>query len=169
MGEEPRYEVVYDPQANRRIALDGIKRNRSAWVTTWFFWSLGLSAAVGFLLYTGTFHNRSKDQPFLIGMALAIGTLLPFVYLWEYARKGIERGNAAHEGKRWICSLTPESWTFTDQDGVATSIPWRLMKIDVETPDAWFVKYGASEVLVYRQPLRDAGLEEEFRSRIKSE
>jgi hypothetical protein len=40
------------------------------------------------------------------------------------------------------------------------------MRIDAELPEAWSVKHGANELLVFCQPLREAGLEEEFRRRV---
>lgn len=166
MNDSRTYEVVFDPEVSRKSAIEIIKKRKAAWIGCWLRWSATVAVIIWFLLYTGTFHDRKKDFALLIGMAVVLSLLLCFVYLWEYIRKENEANVRTNLDKRWTCTMDPEKWTFEDQDGVVTAIPWNHMRITEETPDVWYVTYGGREIFVFREPLRAAGLEDEFKSRI---
>lgn len=169
MSDFHTYQVDFDAEVSRKSTIEIIKQRKSEWINAWLRWTAYGTFIIWFLMITGTFHDRSKDGLVLVGLALTISALLSFVYLWEYVRKGNEAFSQANSGMRWTCTMNAERWSFEDRDGVVTSIPWKLMRITDETPDVWHISYGLAEVPVWRRPLREAGLEEEFRSRIGRE
>jgi len=72
----------------------------------------------------------------------------------------------ADERKSWQCAISDWAYTCTDESSVTLSIPLRSMRIILEDPDAWLVTYPGGDMVVFRNPLRAAGLEEEFRRRV---
>lgn len=159
------YEVKFDPAADRRLNIDIMKEHRKDWIFGWLKLSFRWALLIGFLLYTGSFHTRDEWPLFLL-MASGIGILLSFAHYWEHIRKSMKNQNREFAEEVWACELSAEAWSFVSKDGVRTSIPWRIMEIEFEHPYGWLVNYGRGEVIVYRRPLQDAGLEEEFLSRI---
>jgi hypothetical protein len=169
MSDVHTYQVDFDAKVSRKSTIEIIKRRRGMWINAWFRWTAIGTFMTWFLLHTGTYHDRSKDALLLIGMALTISALLSFVYFWEYIRKGNEAFERANQGMRWTCTMDSERWSFENPDGVIIAIPWKQMRITDETPDVWYVSYSGGEMPVWRGPLREAGLEEEFRSRVVDE
>lgn len=101
--------------------------------------------------------------------AMSIGVIIgPISALVEFD-KSVHKSLADEKLKSWDCVLTESSWQCTDNDGVTTVFPWRLMKIVKTDPDYWEIYCRNHWVLVYRQALREAGLEEEFERRVGKE
>ena len=67
---------------------------------------------------------------------------------------------------KWTCTVAEDYWSFRDQDGILVQIPWSTMMLQAEVRDGWAIIYGGKLVTVFRKPLREAGLEEAFRTRI---
>ncbi len=160
------YEVAFDADVNRRVGIDTIKRMKPAWIRAWLQWTVVLAVMSGFGLYSGTFLRKSEDVPTIVFLALTVGAIVAFGFMWDTATKAIAQSNKVNTGKRWTCTLTPDHWITTDQDGLSQSIPWKIMKISVETDDAFIVDYGHAKICILRGPLKAANLEQEFRDRI---
>jgi hypothetical protein len=71
-----------------------------------------------------------------------------------------------NSGEVWTCEMTEKGWSYRGRNGVLTFIPWSLMRQKMDHPEAWLIDFGAHQTWVFRQPLRDAGLEDEFRNRM---
>ena len=166
--ENLRYEVQYDPEVHRRLMIALLRHSRSRWICYYLAYVPFTAILCAFLLFTGSLI-QTAEWMFIGAIAAAIGVVLPFVLIWEWLRKWIDSQVKSVEGRKATCTLSPEHWTYTNQDGFITSIPWKIMKLTLETPDAWLITASGQEIFVYRQPLREAGLEEEFRKRIGAE
>ena len=68
----------------------------------------------------------------------------------------------------WQCVIDDRGWSVSDERGYSYFIPWELMRQLIEHPEGWhiLVEHTKVQIWVFRQPLRAAGLEEEFRSRM---
>jgi hypothetical protein len=84
----------------------------------------------------------------------------------HYARAIDKTRSDPYEGEAWQCTMDDERWTSRSKNGLVISIPWKMMKVNCELPDGWAIGYYNSQMWVYREPLRKAGLEEEFKRRI---
>jgi len=90
-------------------------------------------------------------------------TVILIAAQWDAASRNL--ANKAGP-KSWQCAISDSAYTFTDQSGIAVSIPWSVMRVELEDPDAWLILYPGGELVVFRKPLRNAGFEEEFRRRV---
>lgn len=97
-----------------------------------------------------------------LGFAAGLGILYVLVYYLVHIASALDDAAKDQGNTRWTCELTKEGYTFTDELGCQTSIPWSVLKIEHTTPDGFMVRYGKQSVLIYRKPLQDAGLEAEF-------
>ena len=82
--------------------------------------------------------------------------------LWTNYEQQLNQIIRNMKSKGWDCALTEEYLEFANEDGVTTQMLWSKMEVVVEHPGAWVVRCGEYESIVFRQPLRDAGYEEEF-------
>ncbi len=165
-GDSFRYTVRFDPNVNRAFDIGYTKKSARHWVFAGLRRGLLYAALAAFLIYTGTFKSRD-DYFAIIGMPLIIGLLIAFVESWESIRSCIETQNQSLAGETWECEITADYWTTTDRKGLRVHYPWKQMEITYESLEGWIVRCGGTEVVVYRAPLRAAGLEDEFLKRIR--
>lgn len=98
--------------------------------------------------------------------AIAFGCILaPLAAVNQYHTQ-IKQSVSSQRCQSWRCELTDEFYQFTSSDGVRTCIPWRRIKIETEEPEYFAISCGSHENMIYRDPLRRAGLEEEFVRRV---
>lgn len=161
---EHRYTFRFDDRANRRFARALLKSDWAAWVRSWANYTIWLGLLLSIVVYHGRTDLELSPIRFVVypfGWAAAVSFLYLFIHYHRSLDEMSRMGNDS-----WECVMTDESWTSISGEGVSLSIPWKLMKIDFESDDAWVVSYGSAEMTVDRHSLQDAGLEDEFRSRI---
>lgn len=161
------YEARNDPTVSRAY----LKAHRSENWGTWLGWAfrsvlyfIGIPTTCYLLGWEFSTDNSGRE-----GLTLLLVVAIVYCGFWfrHAYTSHIETNLDADRGEVWTCELTKDAWTFARKNGVLTSIPWKLMEIGLEGPDFWEVRYGRFQVLVFRQPLRRAGLEGEFLRRIK--
>jgi hypothetical protein len=103
-----------------------------------FAWFLGLSILVGFAAY-----------------AIA-----------SYRQFNADVGGIQSEV--WTIEVREDGWSYTGRTGIQGFIPWSQLKVDLDLPDAYLVRAYPMQFLVFRAPLRTAGLDEEFAARVRS-
>lgn len=163
MGEDDHgpnlcYKVVGDPKVLKRLV----------WWQARMSWRgiLG-SAAAGSLptmIIVSTVVGMVRGHE---GTAVAYYSLGAFLanFLVLLAAQLVQLAITELPAESWDCELTDEAWISRTLSGVTTIIPWKALKIVGEHKDAWLVDYGDLSYAL-RQPLREAGLEEEFKKRI---
>lgn len=98
--------------------------------------------------------------------AMSLGVIIAPISTLVHFDKSVHQSLAEVKNKTWTCTLTECCWKLTDDDGVTSSFPWSLIKIEKSDPDYWEISCGKTIVVVFRKPLREAGLEEEFERRL---
>jgi len=116
----------------------------------------------GILLMAGRLYGQGSGDAPLIVLALVIGSLLTFLVFWERVSKGLALTCKNQAEEVWQGELTPDYWSYTDKRGVKTSIPWSAITIALDIDKAWVISYSKQTLIVFREPLRKAGLEQEF-------
>ncbi|HZH97932.1 MAG TPA: hypothetical protein VEX38_03095 [Fimbriimonadaceae bacterium] len=148
-----------------------IRRNWYLWVVHCARSGFGY-AGVGALTFYAAYDLSGA---FGIEYGMLIAAAVPFAFGFFSPLLGISTSYGrwspplSSQPRYYDCELTEEGWGFKTPNGVARFIPWKSMRLEYEFPNMWSVKYGPLEedhVVVYREPLRRAGLEEEFRSRL---
>ena len=66
-----------------------------------------------------------------------------------------------------LCTVSEDAWSFRMPSGVRTEVPWQAMRLLFEHPDGWIIHYDQVTMIVFRSPLKAAGLDEEFRKRLQ--
>jgi len=161
------YIVHEDHEATRRVSLALMRRTWHRWLNYGF--SLGFAFALFGLMtwiitsyYVGAYSTSGLLATFLFCMAS--GLLAPVLnYLQAWDRREWKK----RAPETWTCVLTDEGWSYRNVDGLLRFIPWTAMSLRYEHKDGWLIQFGSEEVLVFRSPLREAGLEEEFRKRMR--
>lgn len=160
-----RYEVKHDAEAYRRFQR---AYARSQWPTY----------AAAYLSTGAYFAFCGISVYWIANMAAGIdawgglpyAALMSFLFgmTWVYSQAVHQTDERQREymGLAWTCEIAPEVWRFVGNQCGDIEIPWNIMRVKFEHPDAWLISYGDQEVMVYREPLRAAGLEDLFRSRI---
>jgi hypothetical protein len=64
------------------------------------------------------------------------------------------------------CEVSDDGWSYGYGSGGKVLVPWSAMKLRFESQDALFIEFGQTVCPVLLRPLREAGLEEEFRARL---
>lgn len=135
----------------------------------WFYYAATLIPNYGFLCgcayACGQFAGGAGSWSGIIA-AMSMGVVIGPAAAFVEFDKGVRKAIAEEKLKFWDCVLTESTWQCTDNDGVTTTFPWKSMKIHKTDPDYWEIWCRNHWVLVYRQPLREAGLEEEFERRL---
>jgi hypothetical protein len=162
---EGQYRFTLDRGSLRRHATAFQLRHWWRWVLSFVVLSLMATAVAGILLHLGSAMRLPRDSQTLWTFSASAGVVFTLCLLAEKARKTTE-GSTTFIGKSWTCTLTEDHWIIEDDEGVRTQIPWHVMKIEFESEHAWNVSCGAQQLVIYRQPLREANLESEFLSRI---
>lgn len=159
------YQAIFDPAACERCWRAYARSQRKQWLTYAVTWYLSFLVAALVLLGLGALF---ADQPFpiipLVALLFALSAAR-FMCRWTIDQQ-IATIQNTNKDQVFSCTLTDEAWTFTDKHGVTTSIPWKIMRFECETDDAWMIEYAGRYLPVFRQPLRDAGPEADFRERI---
>lgn len=165
-SESKTYEVQNDPVAIEAY-VRAYRRAHKGKVANWIVNQAAWTIALPILSFLFGVYCSNTDS-FAPGVwVLGIGAFSAFLYLTNWGLDcQMEASKQAGAGKTWRCTLTAEGWTFAELEGASTFIPWRAMKLVLETPAIWEVRYGKDSVLVFREPLRRAGLEQEFCERI---
>jgi hypothetical protein len=162
------YEFVFDPVRHKSA-------ERAAWRWEWPriiapfdpVWRFALTA----LLMFGAAHGcgtepwRWRHELHQTGTETCVWLLaVSLWYLWW-----INKRRRAFDGKVCLCEITDAAWTISDSEGGSTRIPWGFMTIKMKHPEAWLIEYGQSKarMFVYREPLRQAGLEQQFLQRLR--
>jgi len=111
------------------------------------------------------------NQPLTLSEVLAAGIAVFVVQalaMYAHQSRAIQRGVArfAEQKLSWFCEISDEGFQSRSNSGVVSLVPWSLMKLQLEDPDAWWIEYEQTGLVIFREPLRVAGLEDEFRRRI---
>jgi hypothetical protein len=163
------YTALPDLVAHKRVSKRLARRNARQWVPGYVQFT-GFCAIVGAFGYG--FGAVSTGEEFNFN-GFIVGGLFGIVvgFLWAILVNETRTNNLVRELKksRWECEIADGEFRIRDVDGTGRSIPWGLMTLEVDDPDAWAVKYGKQYMIVFRESLRSAGLEEEFRCRIPHE
>jgi len=161
-----KYEVRYDVEAARRMGVAGMRHYWFEWLKVGFKGGLNYVAPAAFAWAIVSFYaDRYSSQGLLVVVLLALSMGL-FYPVYTFIQVADRRERDPNAGEVWQCEITDEGWGFTDRQGVSRFIPWKIMKLTFEHDDGWLLSFGAEQIWVFRGPLREAGLEEAFRSRI---
>ena len=95
-------------------------------------------------------------------LGAVVGAVVGVAWLMSTQESANQKQIKVLQDQKWVCQITEDAYTFTDRDGISKSIPWRLMKLEVEDPDAWGIKFGNEQIVIYRKPLKESGLDDEF-------
>lgn len=155
------YVVREDPDVRRRLIRAATLRNWKSWIWHGVKWGAKLALVVFFTLLVVGSATGSR-YPMVEGMVPAF--VIGFVWVMVGFLDGLRSRSEASQV--WTCELTDEYWSYQTTNGLRAEIPWKLMRLQMSHPDGWLIDYADSSVWVYRGPLRDAGLEDEFLNRI---
>jgi hypothetical protein len=160
-----KYTVHPDLKVYERyLRRDGKDRLRE-----WIYHALRQIPNYGFLCAGGYAFGQlvggTTSWPGIVA-AMSMGVIIGPVSTFMDFDGSVHRVLADLKGKSWDCTLIDSCWQCTDNDGVTTSFPWELMRIEKSDPDYWEISCRNSTVVVFRQPLREAGFEEEFERRL---
>jgi len=152
-------------------AFDKICRQqlRKNWWTWGFLsvkhWTIFVSAAFfSSLLIKSPNGFTERDWDF-VQLVTFMGFILPLFSAVRNAEQWKKESWNAIRAKRWECALTPEFYQFGEDRGEVEEIPWSEMTLESEDPGAWTIRYGSKLIVVFRKPLQETGLEDEFRRR----
>ena len=163
-----KYRVEFDPTAHRRITKAFIRQNLGLWVQYSLKYSLILGGLF-FLVAILVMRIHATLGPFEAQLyAGLLGIPVAFIWVFSGIRNQLDSADRTHAGLEWDCELLEDTWFVRQNNGYTYSIPWNLMKLQQEHPEGWYIlidRKSESYVTVYRKPLQDAGLEEEFRRR----
>jgi hypothetical protein len=160
------YEVAHDPQVSKRVNLAAMRHSWKRWVGYGF--SLGghfaFMGAFSWVLVSYAVSTFSSDGLLLTSLFwIAVGLLTPVYY---YIQRWDKREKDPYRGEVWQCDMTELGWSFQGKSGMLRFIPWELIRPTFEHEDGWLARCEEVELLIYRKPLREAGLEEVFRARM---
>lgn len=122
----------------------------------------GLSASVGSTSAGAEFSWRVMRGGAIFAAVVAVIFLS---ITWDESRRKLSE---AAKPQSWQCAITDASYSITDESGITFLIPWAAMRVEIEDPEAWFIGYSDTDMIVFRKSLRNVNLEEEFRSRVGS-
>lgn len=154
-------------------------------VTAMASWKLGISKGtvkgdiLGLGVYTGLFFmagaGLANESRTLYGpgeilvITFLIGLIGGSVFWAGISRLGYERLASKGTGQRWDCWMTDTHWHYRDLVGVEVSAPWSGIQLLTETADAFVVRVGPEPIIVFRSPLKQAGLDEVFRAKVTAQ
>ena len=161
------YSVAYDEDVTRSLNGNLMKSEWWSWLVYGVKCGFGYVVLAAFAWVLFSFHVQQYNVAALWQMTALFfitGLMIPVL---TYVRTVDRRERDGAEGMNWTCTMTEEGWSFQQADGLLTFIPWSLMTLTQEQPDAWLVNYGEGlDTWVYRRALRENGLEDEFFRRI---
>jgi hypothetical protein len=111
----------------------------------------------------GTYGLWSGAMAFVLAAGITA-----FVYI----RRASARMNSYwtdQSAEVWTCELTDDHWSYEDSRGRKVILPWQMITIYAEDDDHWWIQDGAAGLCVYRRPLRQAGYEALFESRVRKD
>lgn len=163
MGSSRTYTAKTDNEAIIRLSKAQMK---GEWLSaclkwsTFFLWS-------GFILYYFPHFFASQQGEWVgLGVFVAFAFLLGFVSVMVGWQQSIDKCRSNRKIETWECELSDEAYCCKDSMGIGVQIPWSQMKVKLEHPDGYVVNYWNRDVIIFRKPLKDAGLDEEFAQRI---
>lgn len=165
MKSNPRYLVHIDLTAYEKCLRSRAKREWRTW----------MRYAASFVPVFCTFCAGAfvVGQMFMGGMSrdgiiasTCFGFFVGPIYALLQYESNIKQAVQNSRGVSWDCEHADENYCVTDPNGSTTHYPWRLMKIEASDPDYWDVSCRSLEIIVFREPLRQAGLEEDFERRL---
>lgn len=160
------YEAVYDRDAARRYGVAGMRFYWRQWLAYGVRYGFSLVPVAAFAWLVASFYSGAYSYAGLLTVCLfglCVGLLIPILTL---IRAWDKREADPNLGAVWQCEMTDEGWSYADGYGVRTFIPWKVMRLKFEHPDAWLIEYRGEQVWVIRDALRKAELEETFRALI---
>lgn len=160
------YEVVYDVEASRQMSKACMRHFGWSWLKAGLMHGLYYIVPAFFAWAIVSFYANSYSYQGLLAVSLFSLSVGLFMPIHTYIQVADKRERDPNSGEVWQCELTEEGWSFCDKLGVRRFIPWTIMKLLFEHSDGWLVQSGSEQIWVFRGPLREAGLEEEFRTRI---
>jgi hypothetical protein len=160
------YRVRFDPSAFRRYQYTAMRRDRAAWVDVWLRATTVWSFFVLFVFLVGERIVRDGSLLVIVSVAVGIGAVTGFLVVWHQTRQWVEDQIRTSSGIVWTCELGPHAWSY-DDGATKTAISWGALRIKSETDEFWEVLAGGQPMPIWRGPLRDAGLEEEFLGRLE--
>lgn len=164
---EQRYTFTYDREADRRFGRAWAKREFVTRITHWLNTSIVYAIGMIMLIYVANLIPEEQSTAKYLVFPLTMAAVGYGVYLLSYYRNKQISQEVAYADQLWTCVLTDESYTVFDRKGIGLTIPWREMELIFETDDIWVIQYDRGQISIDREPLRLAGLEETFRSRVR--
>lgn len=163
------YPSQFDPAVFRRQAKRGLRRGWLRIVAAGLL--AGLVAGVLFLLFYAIWWTTSPALGVNMGLlaTLLFTTLMGIPCLWSHLTNVIETVVKANinDADGFQCRLDDFAFETERPNGIVLRIPWKLIKVDMETDEAITVSYGKEEsLIVFRKPLRDGGAEAFFFQRL---
>lgn len=110
--------------------------------------------------------SSEKNDLMMVMIVVAFGFMANLLQSYTDYEESLAERALKYEDYTSEDAITEDAYVTTNKDGVKTVIPWEIMEITEEGPGYWRVDYGDSAILVYLESLEQAGLVEEFRSRI---
>lgn len=164
------YQVVHDVELARQANLHAMRMQWKEWAV-YGLKSGGNLITFGGITWIACSYFLGKQYNFLAlaytcAFCFAVGLALP---LYQYIRAADKRERDPFAGSSWTCEMTEAGWSTETSDGLRIFYPWKLLAIEIELPDMWMIDVKDFEpVWVFRKPLRETGLEDEFRRRIET-
>ena len=157
-GQTYTYRAETDMDAMKKVWRN---QQTSRPFLLWYMdWEINLIIFLGISFAIGTLGKSDLET---LARVIASGATLAAAFLLNLSYQQLLKC----PNLSWDCKISDESYSFTDTNGIGSIIPWRLMKVKLEITDAWLIEYGDQRsVIIFRKPLRTAGLEDEFRKRI---
>jgi hypothetical protein len=164
MAEPITYEVRHDAEAVRRFQRVALRfywrhylRGGSRWAAV-----VGLYCGLSYAVACSAMGRTWDGFHWAIASGFIVGLLGYMARIGEDLHR-LATGDA---GEVWTCTMTDEAWSARRTDGSLLEVPWKRMKIAFESSDAWQIVYGKQQIMVFRRPLHEAGLEDVFKSRV---
>ncbi|MBV6458425.1 MAG: hypothetical protein HONBIEJF_01552 [Fimbriimonadaceae bacterium] len=160
------YQVVYDAQVAQAVDRAMLRSYRLAWLRYGFkigVWSLVVTYAYWMIISYFSEVYSLMALGYTTGIALVVTSLDP---LWGLIKLNRAPDDHPDRDKVWDCEISDRHWKTTDQFGFTRTYLWHQMEVISEFPEAWWIRVEAFDIIVFRKPLREAGVEDAFRERM---
>ncbi len=159
------YTARNDDQAIRDAAVSGQRKEWRAWLKHAFGWGHWLSGYSILLCLLLSIWVQGASSLLMLLASAGFSYFVCLIWVLWYLDNA-SRSPTVENREEWQCEVSDEGWGFESKGGVRPFIPWSVMSLEFEHDKVWQLSYEGSEVWVYREPLRAAGLEEGFKARI---
>lgn len=162
------YEVQCDPKILRREGRLLLRKRTLRITLGGVLVGLLFAFASCFLVAFWWISDRTGNQSYALWSTLGFAVFLGIVATWSYCYDQVERAVKVDlKAQRWTTRILESGLETEQANGIVLIIPWRLMTITAERDDVWMIEYEGNPLAVFRKPMREAGLDEEFRRRVE--